>query len=154
MSISIVMLTYNNYEKFLRSMTSMFYFITEPRIKEFIFLDNGSHETELKKFLRQLDAQISKVRVIFSDENLGIAKGRKVLYDVARGDYIASFDSDIVCLNSLISDLDVPIFANAISFRASTIFFLANSLYKPILIKPPGLRRSVRALHPVIGSFI
>ena len=102
MSISIVMLTYNNYEKFLRSMTSMFYFITEPRIKEFIFLDNGSHETELKKFLRQLDAQISKVRVIFSDENLGIAKGRKVLYDVARGDYIASFDSDIVIVNPLL----------------------------------------------------
>ena len=99
MSISIVMLTYNNYEKFLRSMTSMFYFITEPKIKEFIFLDNGSHEIELKKFLRQLEAQISKVRVIFSDENLGIAKGRKVLYDVSRGDYIASFDSDIVIIN-------------------------------------------------------
>jgi len=99
MSISIVMLTYNNYEKFLRSMTSMFYFITEPNIKEFIFLDNGSHEMELKKFLRQLDSQISKVRVIFSDKNLGIAKGRKVLYDVAQGDYIASFDSDIVIVN-------------------------------------------------------
>lgn len=55
MSISIVMLTYNNYEKFLRAMTSMFYFITDDRIKEFIFLDNGSHEIELKKFLRQLD---------------------------------------------------------------------------------------------------
>lgn len=99
MSISIVMLTYNNYEKFLRSMTSMFYFITEPRIKEFIFLDNGSHEFELKNFLRQLDSQISKVRVIFSDKNLGIAKGRKILYDVSEGDYIASFDSDIVIVN-------------------------------------------------------
>ncbi len=99
MSISIVMLTYNNYEKLLRSMTSMFYFITEPRIKEFIFLDNGSHEMELKKFLRNLDLQISKVKVIFSDENLGIAKGRKVLFDVAEGDYIASFDSDIVIVN-------------------------------------------------------
>lgn len=99
MSISIVMLTYNNYEKFLRAMTSMFYFITDDRIKEFIFLDNGSHEIELKKFLRQLDSQISKVRVIFSDKNLGIAKGRKVLYDTAEGDYIASFDSDIIIVN-------------------------------------------------------
>ena len=37
MSISIVMLTYNNYEKFLRSMTSMFYFITEPKNKRIHF---------------------------------------------------------------------------------------------------------------------
>ena len=93
------MLTYNNYEKFLRSMTSMFFFITDNRVKEFIFLDNGSYQVELKKFLRQLDEQISKVRVIFSDKNLGIAKGRKVLYDACQGDYIASFDSDIVIIN-------------------------------------------------------
>ena len=112
MSISIVMLTYNNYETFLRSMTSMFYFITEPRIKEFIFLDNGSHEMELKKFLRNLDEQISKVRVIFSDKNLGISKGRKILYDACEGDYIVSFDSDIVIVNPL---LFLEVFHNALS---------------------------------------
>jgi GT2 family glycosyltransferase len=99
MSISIVMLTYNNYEKILRSMTSMFYFLTEPKIKEFIVLDNGSHQHELKVFLRRLEEQVSKFRVIWSDKNLGIAKGRKVLFDVAEGEYIASFDSDIVILN-------------------------------------------------------
>lgn len=99
MSISIVMLTFNNYEKFLRSMTSMFSFITDKRIKEFIFLDNGSYQSELKTFLLQLNEQISKVRVIFSDKNLGIAKGRKILFDVAQGDYIISLDSDVVILN-------------------------------------------------------
>ena len=93
------MLTYNNYEKVLRSMTSMFYFITEPRIKEFIILDNGSYQHELKVFLRRLEEQVSKFRVIWSDKNLGIAKGRKVLFDVAEGEYIASFDSDIVIIN-------------------------------------------------------
>ena len=93
------MLTFNNYEKFLRSMTSMFFFITDNRVKEFIFLDNGSYQVELKNFLRQLDKQISKVRVIFSDKNLGIAKGRKVLFDSCQGDYIVSLDSDIVILN-------------------------------------------------------
>ncbi len=93
------MLTYNNYEKVLRSMTSMFYFLTEPKIKEFIILDNGSHQHELKVFLRRLEEQVRKFRVIWSDKNLGIAKGRKVLFDVAEGDYIASFDSDIIILN-------------------------------------------------------
>ena len=71
------MLTYNNYEKIMRSMNSMFYFITEPKIKEFIFLDNGSHEVELKRFLRSLENQIDKVRVIFSDTNLGNCKRKK-----------------------------------------------------------------------------
>jgi GT2 family glycosyltransferase len=114
MSISVVMLTFNNYEKFLRSMTSMFFFITDNRVKEFIFLDNGSYQVELKNFLRQLDKQISKVRVIFSDKNLGIAKGRKVLFDSCQGDYIVSLDSDIVILNPplfievLYKALDVP----------------------------------------------
>ena len=93
------MLTYNNYEKVLRSMTSMFYFITEPKIKEFIILDNGSYQHELKVFLRRLEEQVSKFRVIWSDKNLGIAKGRKVLFDVAEGEYIASFDSDIIIVN-------------------------------------------------------
>jgi len=98
-TISIVMLTWNNLEKFLRSMSSMFLFLTEDRIKEFIILDNGSHQVDLKNYLRKLEREIRKVKVIFSDVNLGIAKGRKLLYDCCSGDYIASFDSDIVILN-------------------------------------------------------
>ena len=50
-SISIVMLTYNNFEKFMRCMSSMFLLITDDRIKEFIILDNGSYQVELKQFL-------------------------------------------------------------------------------------------------------
>ena len=98
-SISIVFLTYNNYEKFFRCMTSMFFFLTERRIKEIIILDNGSYQVELKDYLKSLEKQIDKVRVIFSNENLGIGKGRKLLFDVATGDYIISMDSDIVILN-------------------------------------------------------
>jgi len=98
-SISIVMLTYNNYEKFIRCMSSMFLFISDDRIKEFIILDNGSYQVELKQFLHSLETQIKKFRVIYSDVNHGIASGRKILYDVAQGDYIASFDSDVVIIN-------------------------------------------------------
>ena len=98
-SISIVMLTYNNFEKFMRCMSSMFLLITDDRIKEFIILDNGSYQVELKQFLSALETQIKKFRVIYSDVNHGIASGRKILYDMAEGDYIASFDSDVVILN-------------------------------------------------------
>ena len=98
-TISIVMLTYNNYEKFCRCMSSMGQFIHDRRIKEFIVLDNGSFQPKLKEMLRNLNHQVKKFRAIFSDTNLGISKGRKYLFDVAEGDYIVSFDSDVVVLN-------------------------------------------------------
>ena len=98
-SISIVMLTYNNFEKFMRCMSSMFLLITDDRIKEFIILDNGSYQVELKQFLASLDNQIKKFRVVYSDVNHGIATGRRLLYDMAEGDYIASFDSDVIIIN-------------------------------------------------------
>ena len=104
--ISIVMLTYNNFEKFVRCMSTLTLFISDERIKEIIVLDNGSHQPELKKFLETMDVQIKKFRVIFSDVNLGIAKGRKLLYDISEGDYIISIDSDVVFINP-ISFLDV-----------------------------------------------
>ena len=97
--ISIVMLTYNNFEKFVRCMSTLTLFISDERIKEIIVLDNGSHQPELKKFLETMDVQIKKFRVIFSDVNLGIAKGRKLLYDISEGDYIISIDSDVVFIN-------------------------------------------------------
>jgi len=100
-SISVVMLTYNNYEKFSRCMSSLGHFIHDRRVKEFIVLDNGSYQPELKETLRSLDYQIRKFRAIFSDTNLGIAKGRKYLFDIAEGDYIVSFDSDVVLLNPI-----------------------------------------------------
>ena len=97
--ISIVMLTYNNFEKFYRCCQSMFYFYTNDEILEIIVLDNGSHDERLLKYLESVDENINKINVIFSNENLGIAKGRKQLYDLASGDYIVSIDSDVVFIN-------------------------------------------------------
>lgn len=99
--VSIVLLTYNNYEKFVRCMSSMFAFIHDKRIKEFIILDNGSYQVELKEFLTDMENQIKKFKVIFSNENLGIGRGRKLLFDMATGDYIISLDSDVVILNPM-----------------------------------------------------
>ena len=97
--ISIVMLTYNNFEKFYRCTQTMFYFYTSDEILEIIVLDNGSHDDRLLKYLESLEENFTKVNVVFSNENLGIAKGRKQLYDLASGDYIVSIDSDVVFIN-------------------------------------------------------
>ena len=97
---SICMLTYNNHDTFQRSLQSMTQLLLDDRVCELIILDNGSHELSLRNLLRRTEKMYSKVKICYSSKNLGIAKGRKLLFDMCRGDYILSFDSDIVILNS------------------------------------------------------
>lgn len=86
-------------EKFFRCLHSMFFYLTYDKVKEIIILDNGSHKQELLDYLRAIDDGFEKVNVIFSNENLGIGKGRKKLFDMATGDYIISIDSDVIVVN-------------------------------------------------------
>lgn len=97
---SIVMLTWNNYDTFKRCITSMTPLILDERVEEVIILDNGSHEIALQKLLNQTEKNYNKIKVIYSSENLGIAKGRKYLFDLCKGEYILSFDSDVVIANA------------------------------------------------------
>ena len=94
------MLTWNNHDTFKRCITSMTPLILDDRVEEVIILDNGSHEISLQKLLRSTEKNYNKIRVIYSSENLGIAKGRKYLYDLCQGEYILSFDSDVVIVNA------------------------------------------------------
>lgn len=97
---SIVMLTYNNHQTFHRCISTITPLLLDPRVKEMIILDNGSHEIELLNLLKNVNSTFDKIRVIFSGENMGIAKGRKFLYDLTSEEYILSFDSDIMIVNS------------------------------------------------------
>ena len=94
------MLTWNNANTFQRCITSMTPLILDQRVKEMIILDNGSHEIALQKLLKETERNYNKIRVIYSSTNLGIAKGRKYLYSLCSGEYILSFDSDVVIANS------------------------------------------------------
>ena len=96
MSFSIVMLTYNNYEKFDRCMKSMFPLFMREDLHEVIILDNGSIKKELISYLVSVSQAFKKVQVIFSPINLGVAGGRKKLFNIAKGEYIISVDSDVV----------------------------------------------------------
>lgn len=97
---SICMLTYNNHDTFQRSLQSMTPLLLDDRVTELIILDNGSHEKSLRNLLQRTEKMYSKVKVYYSSENLGIAKGRKFLFDLSQGEYILSFDSDIVIIDA------------------------------------------------------
>jgi len=95
------MLTFNNHDTFQRSLQSMTPLLLDDRVTELIILDNGSHEKSLRNLLQRTEKMYSKVKVYYSSENLGIAKGRKFLFDLCQGEYILSFDSDIVIIDAV-----------------------------------------------------
>lgn len=95
---SIVMLTYHNLEKFERCIMSMTPYFLSDKILEIIILDNGSSGSMIQ-YLETLDKSISKINVIYSSKNLGVAGGRKILFSKAKGDIIISLDSDTVILD-------------------------------------------------------
>lgn len=100
MSVSIVMLTYNNYGKFERCMRSMFPLIMRDDLLEVIIIDNGSKEKQLITYLSAISEEFRKINVILSPKNLGVAGGRKKLFSMVKGDYIISVDSDVVFVDS------------------------------------------------------
>ena len=77
---SICMLTWNNHDTFKRSLISMTDLLLDERVEELIILDNGSHEQSLRNLLKKIEKLYSKIKVYYSSENLGIAKGRKFLF--------------------------------------------------------------------------
>ena len=94
MSFSICMLTYDNLEKFEICLKSMYPFLYNEKILEILIWDNGSNRN-MVEFLSYVSKSFNKIKVFLSHENIGVAGGRKKLYDLAKGSYILSLDSDI-----------------------------------------------------------
>lgn len=91
--ISVVMLTYNDMGQMGRSLERFLSLVEDELFCELLILDNGSSDGT-DEYLKSLTS--SKVRVILSPVNLGVAKGRQTLFAAAEGDLIASLDSDVV----------------------------------------------------------
>lgn len=87
------MLTHNDYYSTRRCLASMLAVLPDPMFEELILLDNASTD-ETRRHVLSLDG-VDKVRVIRSDSNLGVARGRERLFALARGAIVASLDSDV-----------------------------------------------------------
>lgn len=91
--ISVVMLTHNDHQRTRRCLASMLAVLPDPMFEELILLDNASTD-ETRALVLSL-AGVDKVRVIGSERNLGVARGRERLFALARGPIVASLDSDV-----------------------------------------------------------
>ena len=93
-SISLVFLTHNRLAKTKDCMVTWLE-LSEHRgdIQEVLIYDNASN-SKFREWLCFVEERFSKVRVIYSDSNDGVAGGRAVLFEEARGDIVVSVDSD------------------------------------------------------------
>jgi len=91
--ISLVFLTYNRPEKTKHCLDSYLKCLDNNYIEELIVLDNNSNN-EVVEYLKSFQEKHHKIKLIFSNKNLGVCGGRKILFEEAIGDIIVSLDSD------------------------------------------------------------
>lgn len=97
--ISLVLLTYNRDDITIKCLESYLKCLDKRYIEELIILDNNSNKG-LTNYLKEFQYRHHKIKLIFSDDNLGVCGGRMVLFKEAIGDIIISIDSDAFLLNN------------------------------------------------------
>jgi mannosyltransferase OCH1-like enzyme len=105
--ISIVMLTYNRYDMTVKCLNSYLKCLDRDDIEELIIFDNNSNkdcDQNIIDFLYSFKKKHQKIKIILSDDNLGVCGGRTVLFKEAIGDIIISIDSDAYLLNNSFFD--------------------------------------------------
>jgi len=93
--ISVLMLTYNNLPEVKKCLKSLTGITKRKDVLEWIILDNGSTDGTAH-FLKQFSKNQPKVNVIYSKINTGVAGGRKILLEKARGEILLLLDSDVI----------------------------------------------------------
>ena len=101
--ISLLFLTYNRYDITTKCLESYLKCLDNDYIEELIILDNNSI-TDIVEYLKKYQEYNSKIKLIFSDDNLGVCNGRIILFNEAVGDIIISIDSDAYLINNSFFD--------------------------------------------------
>ena len=91
MTISVVILTYNQRELTLRCLRSLQRFIADPN-GEVVLVDNGSSDGTAEEVARLFP----KVRQIKLDSNRGVAAGRNAGLRECGGEYLMILDNDTI----------------------------------------------------------
>ncbi|MBN1824239.1 MAG: glycosyltransferase family 2 protein [Endomicrobiales bacterium] len=93
-TISIVMLTYNQYQDTKNCVESLDKY-TKGIEYELIFVDNGSNDGT-KEYLKKLEDSGRDVKAILNESNLGFSKGNNQGMRVAKGDYVLLLNNDVL----------------------------------------------------------
>lgn len=101
--ISFIMLSYGKHTQTLKAIESLQKTVNIEH--EIILYDNGSMP-ETVAFLREhIEGKFETVRVIYGDQNLGPALGRKKALEHARGEWFIIFDNDEIAEDGWLEEL-------------------------------------------------
>ena len=89
MKLSIITLTYNKLEFTKKFLNSLFKYTNDF---ELIIIDNGSTDGTIE-YLKSLKGN---VKPVFNSENIGYSKGNNQGIDIAKGEYVAFLNNDIL----------------------------------------------------------
>ena len=92
--ISLIILTYNNLQKFTKNCWESIRTQSSLNDVEVVFVDNCSNDGT-KEWLLGLEKEYSFVRVILNKRNLGYAAGNNVGIKQSSGDYIVLMNKDV-----------------------------------------------------------
>lgn len=101
--ISLLFLTYNRYDITKKCLDSYLKCLDRDDIVELLILDNNS-DCETTNYLKEFQDKHEKIKLIFSDINLGVCHGRIILFKEAIGDIIISIDSDAYLIDNIFFD--------------------------------------------------
>jgi lipopolysaccharide biosynthesis glycosyltransferase/GT2 family glycosyltransferase len=91
--LSIVVLSLNRFEDTKRFISYLYKFL--PLKFELILLDNSSDDSVVES-LKTLIKGRDNIKLILEKDNLGCAGGRRKAFDSTSGEYVISFDNDII----------------------------------------------------------
>ncbi|CAN7488337.1 glycosyltransferase family 2 protein [Caulobacter sp. LjRoot300] len=101
--VSVVMVVYQTGEALIKSIEHV---LAEPRVDEFVIIDNGSPPAEAER-LRALGRAEARVVLQQGHGNVGFARGANMGAETARGEYIVFLNPDANlqdgCIEALVS---------------------------------------------------
>ncbi|CAM4397263.1 glycosyltransferase [Saccharibacillus endophyticus] len=101
--VSVVLITYNNLDYTKKCIDSIFQKTAYPNY-ELVIVDNDSQD-DTPAYLLDLQKNMSNVRVILNDQNLGFAAGNNVGIRASEGEYIILLNNDTIVTRGWISGL-------------------------------------------------
>ena len=125
--VSIVILSFNRFEQLKNTVENIIKRAKHIKYNILIW-DNASSCEKVISYLRSIDGK-NDIRVVFSEENIKAAMGRKEATKLVDGDYILYFDNDIEIQKNLLEEMIIRIEeSNEIASCCARIIFPDNKI--------------------------
>lgn len=104
---SIIIITYNNLEKYTIPCFNSILKYSNPKNTEIIFVDNYSHDFTRDFIIKQAD-KYRHVKYILNEKNLGYAAGNNIGIRESKGKYVILLNNDTLVSEKWLEKLVIP----------------------------------------------